>query len=537
MTAFVRAMALAALLGVVSTAQSTGTLHIKIVIADAGETTPVPGHTLLISDNPPGASPRVIRTAPDGTATITLPPGNYTVESDRPVTFHGKPYQWTQIVDVVSGRDTMLALTAANADSQTATPSVTGGSRPLEADPAFLLPRWEASVVRLWTPTARASAFVIDSRGLVATNQKALGGATSAEIQLTPAVKIAARVLIGDSTKDVAVLWVDPQAISSLKPLPLGCAQRRPALPDNQEVFTIGVPIDQLKDITSGTMSDLQLTEATDGGPVFTADGTLVGITSFTGESDRRGRSKVVRQADVCDVLASAEMKMRNATPPSGAHLPIEPEWPLPEAAFKDAAVHRAGSLSPYQVSTQSFDAAFITPVMIFGSRYEAELLSRRAAARGGTTREPIVVQRLLDFGDWSEYAEMPPPVLFVRVTPKMVQGFWQALARGAAYTQGTALPAFKHVKSGFARLRAYCGDTDVTPIHPFLMEQRVSDKDTIVEGLYVFEPDAFGPQCAGVKLVLFSEKEPDKGETRAVDSDILHRIQEDFALYAVRAK
>src|ERR1043166_711548 len=80
MTAFVRAMALAALLGVVSTAQSPGTLHIKIVIADAGETTPVPGHALLISDNPPGAAPRVIRTAPDGTATVPLPPGDSTVQ-------------------------------------------------------------------------------------------------------------------------------------------------------------------------------------------------------------------------------------------------------------------------------------------------------------------------------------------------------------------------------------------------------------------------------------------------------------------------
>jgi S1-C subfamily serine protease len=536
----VRAMALAALVYVMSSAvfaQATGVLHIKIVLADAGQTTPVPGHALLISDNPATAAPRLVRTAVDGTAEVRLRPGNYTVESDKPVAFHGKAYQWTQTVDVVAGRDTVLQLTTANADVQTAAPA-TGDSRPLEADPAFLLPRWQDSVVALWTPSTRASAFVIDSRGLVVTNQKAVGAFNSVEVQLAPAVKVAARVIAADSTRDVAVLWIDPQAITSVKPIPLGCGERRQDLPDSQEIFTIGAPPRQLKDMTSGTMSGLVLPDGSDGGPVFTAEGALVGITSVSGGSDRRGRGRVrvVGQADACAIVSSAEQALTNATPPSGAHLPIEPDWPLPEAAFKDAAEHRVGSLSPYQTTTQTFDVSFITPVMIFGSRYQAELMSRRSASRGGrTAAEPILVQRLLDFGSWSDYLEDLPPVLIVRVTPKMVQGFWQGLARGAAYTQGAAIPAFKHATSGFSALRASCGDNEVTPIHPLMLEQRVSDKDTIAEGLYVFDPGAFGPQCDAVKLVLFSVKEPDKGEPRVVEPGILQRIQQDFALYQKR--
>src|SRR5215470_2728107 len=118
-----RAMALAALASLmpgVVFAQATSVLHIKIVLADADQSTPVPGHALLISDNPPTAAPRLIRTAVDGTADVKLRPGNYTVESDKPVAFHGKAYQWTQTVDVVAGRDTVLQLTTANADVQTA---------------------------------------------------------------------------------------------------------------------------------------------------------------------------------------------------------------------------------------------------------------------------------------------------------------------------------------------------------------------------------------------------------------------------------
>jgi S1-C subfamily serine protease len=511
-------------------AQTLSVLHIKIVLVDVDgadrKTTPVPGHALLISDNPSTAPPRLVRTAVDGTADVRLRPGNYTIESDRPVAFNGKAYQWTQTVDIRAGQDTVLELTTANADVAVATSETTTGTRPLEADPAFLMPRWQDSVVALWTPSAHASGFIIDSRGLVATNQKSIGMATSVEVQLTSSVKVAARVLVADSARDVAVLWIDPQVITSVKPIPLACGgQQTQSLSDTQEVFTIGIPLGQLKDITSGTMSDLVILDRSDGGPVFTADGTLVGITSIVDRDSRRGRTRVVRTADACAVVAAAEKKMTNATPPSGAHLPIEPGWPIPEEAFKDAAQRRAGSLSPYQIASASFDVAFVTPVMIFGSRYQADQVNRR-------TRGPVPVPRLLDFGNWSDYVDGPPPVLLVRVTPKMVESLWTTVARGAALTQGAAIPAIKHVKSGFSRLRAYCGDSEVTPIHPFVLEQRVSEKDTISEGLYVFDPGAFGPQCESVKLVLYSEKDPERGETRVVDPGILQRITQDFAPY-----
>ncbi len=508
-------------------AQTLSVLHIRIVLVDADrKTTPVPGHALLISDNPSTAPPRLVRTAVDGTADVRLRPGNYTIESDRPVAFNGKAYQWTQTVDIRAGRDTVLELTAGNADVAVATSETTTGTRPLEADPAFLMPRWQDSVVALWTPSTHASGFVIDSRGLVATNQKSIGTATSVEVQLTSTVKVAARVLAADSARDVAVLWIDPQVITSVKPIPLACGgPQTQSLSDTQEVFTIGIPLGQLKDMTSGTMSNLVILDRSDGGPVFTADGTLVGITSIVDRDSRRGRTKVVRTADACAVVAEAEKKMANATPPSGAHLPIEPGWPLPDEAFKEAAQRRAGSLNPYQIASASFDVAFVTPVMIFGSRYQADQMNRRA-------RGPVLVPRLLDFGNWSDYVDGPPPVLLVRVTPKMVESFWTTVARGAALTQGAAIPAIKHVKSGFSRLRAYCGESEVTPIHPFVLEQRVSDTDTISEGLYVFDPGAFGPQCESVKFVLYSQKDPERGETRVVDPGIVQRISQDFAPY-----
>src|ERR1051325_4457710 len=157
--AFALLLAIAALQGPrysgVVAAQALSTLHIRVVLIDAeGKPMPVPRHALLTSDNPSTAAPRRVVTRLDGTADVTLRPGNYTVESDEPVTYRGKAYQWTQTLDVAAGRDVTLELTSANAE--TPRPGTTSSGAPLEAEPAFLLPRWQDSVAALWTPTVRA---------------------------------------------------------------------------------------------------------------------------------------------------------------------------------------------------------------------------------------------------------------------------------------------------------------------------------------------------------------------------------------------
>jgi trypsin-like peptidase len=400
--------------------------------------------------------------------------------------------------------------------------------------------------VALWTPSTHASGFLIDAKGLIATNQRVIGTATSVEVQLSPDVKVAASVLVADPMRDVAVLWIDPKVAASLRAVPLGCAQAaKPPVVDGQELFTIDAPLRGQKGMTSGTVSrvephaivaDFRLAPGSAGGPVFTAGGGVVGITSVIDETDdktesRRGASRVVRIDDACDAVASAEKKMKDAAPPVGTHLPVEPIRPFPVNALKDAAQRRVGSLSPYQVSSSDFDAAFITPVLTYGAQYQLEQASGSRGA-GTPVAEPAFMRPLVDFSNWSEYVADFPPVLLIRVTPKLVEGFWTTVARGAARTQGVAVPPIKRPKSGFSRMRVFCGDAEVTPIHPFKLEHRFSESVVIDEGLYVFDPGALGPHCGTVKLVLYSEKEPGRADTRVVDPRLLQQIWQDFAPY-----
>src|SRR5215212_4783192 len=116
-----RAWILAAALLLDVTAQPLAVLRIKVTIDDADHLPrPVPRHALLISENPSSAAPRRVVTAVDGTAEIHLKPGNYTIESDQPLVFQGKSYEWTQTIDVGAGKTTLLELTPENAQIEAA---------------------------------------------------------------------------------------------------------------------------------------------------------------------------------------------------------------------------------------------------------------------------------------------------------------------------------------------------------------------------------------------------------------------------------
>ena len=100
-----RALLVATLLAISSpapSAQALSTLHITVTLTDAtGKITLVARHALLISEEPPSTAPRRTFTTLAGTADISLRPGRYAVESDQPVAFEGRSYEWAQRIDIV----------------------------------------------------------------------------------------------------------------------------------------------------------------------------------------------------------------------------------------------------------------------------------------------------------------------------------------------------------------------------------------------------------------------------------------------------
>jgi S1-C subfamily serine protease len=524
-------------------AQTTTELRIRVTLIDAAQqTTPVPRHALLISDNPATTEPKRVLTSADGVVVVRLTPGTYTVESDRPIAFNGRGYQWTQMIEVAAGRTATLELTAANAEigpPGDASPMAGGRVASLENDPALLLPRWQDSVVTLWTPTARATGFVIDSKGLVATSRRAIGDATAVEVQLSPSVKVAGRVLVADRGQDVAILWIDPTVTSAIKPVAMACDASGSSVEYEQELLTIYAPLNGARRSSSGRVTrvasqaawvDFSLGFDGIGGPVFTEDGRAIGLSSLTG-SPEDGRQRdwwVVPARAACEAVKTAESKM-SGPPPASTRLPVEPTQPPSAAAPKAAAQSSFPPVPSYQQSSDDFDITFITPLLAEAARERSGRFGS-GGRRSGPPNPAMDSGRLLtDFANWTDYVNEAPAVLLIRATPRFTESFWKTLARGAAMTQGVALPPLKSFKPGFGRMQLFCGATEVTPIHPFILEQRLSKDEAIHEGLYAFALDALGPQCGTVKLVLYSEKAPNKGDTIVIAPKVLGQLATDL--------
>lgn len=501
----------------VAALQDTGVLRIRVALNDpAGSLTPIPRVLLLVSDNPATTEPRRVRTTADGTVELKLRAGSYTIESDQPIAFGGIAYSWTQTIDVAVGRETVVDLTATNAETGAVT-AAPGSPAIAAADSATLLSKWQDSVVEIWTPTKHASGFVIDARGLIATSHRAIEDATDVEVEMTSGttrIKVPGTVLQSDRLTGAAIIWIDP-ATAPLKPLSVACATRDHAVAASyrDQVTAIAAPMFVSKELIDGEVrrvtgqaifADMRLTRDGAGGPVFASDGELMGVSSIAESEDGSRRDNeefIVPIANVCETVVGAEKKL-TSTPPRGMILPLEPSRANMRVAETKPGRQRA---QPPALSSSDFDITLLTT----------------AIAREIATNNPRA-----DLANWSDYVRDAPPMLLIRVSPQFEESFWKMLARGAAATQGMALPPLKSFTSNFSKLRAFCGDTEVTPIHPFIIERQLPEKGSLREGLYVYDINALGPQCASVRLAMYSAKEPNKPDTKTIDPKLFEQLK-----------
>lgn len=513
---------LLSLLLTLAPAQDTGTLRVRVALTDAaGVTTPLPRLLLLISNNPSIDEPRRVRTAADGTIEVRLAPGSYTVELDEPISFRGKAFTWTQIVDVRGGRETVVDLTADNAET------AAGARR--SVDSATLLTAWRDSVVEIWTPTRHASGFIIDAaRGLIATSHRAMGGAATVEVQFTKGTeryKVPGRVLVSERDPGAAIVWVEPKALPTTRAVDPACGMSPRSAPNYQDVLTtITASALTAKEATDGAVrnvtekaifSDLRIGSDSEGGPVFAEDGALLGISAIDDKDDRKrwDEAWVVPAERVCPVIAAAVTKTAGATPPAATRLPMEPAGP----AVQPIAIVRMNKNAP-----SAPKPAALAPPTVPAANFDITLWSARMV-RG---IEPGASSVRTDFGSWSEYVrDLDDHVFLVRVSPQFEESLWKTLARGVAATQGMMLPPLKNFTSNFLQLRAYCGDAEVLPIHPFVIEHEVEGRSAIREGLYAFELAAFGPACPAIRFSMFSERDPQKPDTKVIDPKLFEQL------------
>jgi len=411
----------------------------------------------------------------------------------------------------------------------------------------------QSTVVTVWSEIGHGTGFIFDERGLVMTNQHVVGPSEYVSVQFDEKNKVPARILATDPQKDVAVLWIDLASLPGSSVAKTAKAtEEEPAVIEGERVMTIGSPLNQRKIMTTGIaskvephaiISDVNINHGNSGGPLFNSLGEVIGITTF-GDFTRQGGpgvSGIVRIEETAPVVELAVGKMAQAEKPEARLLPVDPTDKYPLDAIKDVVEAKKFDLAPYSFVEANFNVTLITPLMRYRMETEAERKAAKTKEKRNNSKDAVqgTFSTTEQFKNWAEYVGEYKPVLLIQAQPLLGESFWGAVGRGVAANYGIRAQANLRFKTDFYKMKLFCGDKEVEPIHPgkifFLTNESnyfVRSHDATYAGFYSYPADAVNETCGTVRVELFSEKHPDKAETKTLDKKTVARLVADFQPY-----
>lgn len=165
--------------------------------------------------------------------------------------------------------------------------AIAATSQPLTLEQ--LVGRTIPSIVQIRTHNAQGSGFLLDSSGLIVTNQHVVGSAFSVKVKLYDGTTLTGRVLRRDPVSDAALVKLEGD-IHDISGLPI-C--HTDVVRVGQSVVAIGNPLSLSNTVTQGIVSgfrrnpsrnliqtDTAVNPGNSGGPLLNRDGTVIGIVT-----------------------------------------------------------------------------------------------------------------------------------------------------------------------------------------------------------------------------------------------------------------
>jgi S1-C subfamily serine protease len=475
---------------------------------------PVPKMTLVLTRLDSSSPPTTIKTGFDGVAEASLAPGKYRLTTPQPTEFQGKQYRWEQEI-TLSGSEQIVELSNDNAlASETADSSSSGSLN-------VLFDQLKNSVVKVYSEKGDGSGFLIDSAGLVLTNNHVVESSSYLAVQFDQKRKVAAALLAADPEKDLAVLWVNLSVYSEAVIAPLPATGASPTLAVGDRIFTIGNPLGKTRVLTTGVVSkiemgkitsDININPGNSGGPLLTLAGQVAGVTTALLQK----LAIIIPIEDARPLIEQARGKLKSAgvPAPSAALLPVEPEDYFPADSLRPLLKTEKLDTKPYYQKVGEFEVGFFTPTLMYFYRHKSEMDAARKTAKHQNADAADVNIPTAAVEDAQGYR----PVIEVGVYPR--QSVWNG-----------------KFKNGFQRMRLLCGGKEVPPIEPrripyLLRDFRGRTVDNTFSGLYLYPPDSVSPSCGTLSVEIFSEKDPNTPVNQAVESGIIERVWADFEPY-----
>ncbi len=227
------------------------------------------------------------------------------------------------------------------------------------------------AVVQVTTQDGSGSGFLVTPLGHIATNFHVIRGSKYLAVQFPDGRKVKAAVAAVNPHYDMAILKVNSEVVSGMRPLPILPPEKDGTIKVGVPVVAIGSPLNQKFLMTQGILSkvdettvlgDFLLQAGNSGGPLLNLDGEVIGINTF-GEANISG---AIRVDALRDFLSSAELVGESTQlEPSADQLRSISASRYPIDVLNHKIDTESLDLSAYRVRAGDFNVTVITPVLI----------------------------------------------------------------------------------------------------------------------------------------------------------------------------
>src|SRR6266850_955431 len=516
----------------------------------------VPLHALLLTGA--GSDTLAIRTATDGSASLSVPPGTYTLTSVAPTEFQGHRYRWKLGLTITAVTTTAVALTNDNAAVEEGPKAPVSTVSDARLDPAAaLFERLKGSVFRIQAGLAHGSGFLADTLGgVVLTNSHVVEAAEGDEITavLDSATRVRAQVLARDPEADIAVLRLAPEYVTQRFRIPLQRPVERAPVVAGERLAAMGYPLNQGLTITTGIassvragaiISDVNINHGNSGGPLLNVDGEAVAVNTFGDVPDQGGPgvSGSVLIARAGPALARAGAELTQTPAPSSGLLPVMPVDQIDIGTVKAEA--DTADPDRYQDFVDrgvgGFDLTLQTPMqtLVVVKAHENDVAKdrKKREARAGLP-EAQRFSEVREYRDWAEYVGAPTAaVVSFAIIPRVGETGGSVFKR---LMLGPNLRATYKFKGDVRGAQVFRNQQPVepikgghTPMKVYMNNQWVSLKDVADAGFYVFDAEVFRPDDSGappsIVVAIRDLKSPKKLKCTEIPTDVVAAAWNDF--------
>lgn len=530
--------------------QSRDNVSFKVAVVDKGlNLKNVPKFVLVVRKATDSAfADQTVSTSFDGSVTLSLAPGDYTVVSEKEVVFEDRTFNWEYAFKVKADRDTSVELSNDNAKI-----SAVKSPRRRISQAAELFRTLRDGVVTIEGELQTGTGFIFDEKGLVLTNNHVINESNEIRVRFDKQTAVKARVLARDVERDLAVLQINLRAFANSKVLKFAAANAaEPTVFEGEEVFTIGSPANQEKILSTGIVSkveeraiisDINFSPGNAGGPLFNSVGEVVGLTTFK-VKDRKekgdsGLAGIVRIEETSEVVTKARELAATKGTPSGELMPNFPAGIFPVETIKTAVRSPRFSSKDYVSDVKNYQVRYMTPVYKFYMIEKDRIESLKIREKRNRDKGKLETADMFrDLSVWSEYAGELMPVVDILALPETrATGKSMALSAITTMTVGISTPFDLNYRADFSQMKLLCNGREITPvrrnkteIERDLQNYYKTKKRYTYAGVYTYPYDVFAPgRCSQMEVHVFSEEDIETPIVSTVTDAIRNRIWADF--------